>query len=59
MQPFNRATFPGQYVTLQRSDSSPTDYVAIGWEQGLPIACKPVSLKEIESILSRHPAHLT
>ena len=59
MQASNRVTFPGQYVTLQRSDSSPTGYVAIGWEQGLPIACKPVSLEQIQSILSRYPAHLT
>lgn len=59
MQPFNRVTFTGQNVTLQRSDSSPTGYVAVGWDNGIPVVCRPIALSEIDSLLSRYPAHLS
>jgi hypothetical protein len=58
MQLSNRVTFIGQHVTLQRSDSSPTGYVAVGWDKGIPVVCRPIALSEIDSLLSRYPAHL-
>lgn len=54
---FNRITFATSRVTIQRSESSPTGYVAIGWNEGLPANVRPVTLAEINSILDRYPNH--
>ena len=54
---FDSINFIGSKVTIQRSESSATGYVAIGWQQGLPTNVRPVSLAEIHSILNRYPNH--
>ena len=55
---FNRVTFPGSRIEIQRNESSPTGYVAVAWEQGLPVACQPISLDRINALLDQHPHHL-
>jgi hypothetical protein len=43
----------GQSVSFERSTSSPTEWCATGWEQGLPVARRPISEPELMAILSR------
>ena len=57
MQPFSEISFTGQRVTIQRSTSSRTGYVAVGWDKGLPVACQPISLERINDLLRRYPSH--
>ena len=55
---FTRVTFPGSRVEIQRSESSPTGFIAVAWEQSLPIACQPISLERINALLDKHPHYL-
>jgi hypothetical protein len=43
----------GQNVSFERFTSSPTGWCATGWEQGLPVARRPISESELKAILSR------
>lgn len=55
---FSRINFPGSTVQIQRNESSPTGYVAVAWQQGLPVACQPISLDRINTLLDQHPHYL-
>lgn len=45
----------GQRVTFERSSLG---WVATGWEDGIPVARKPVQEGLLESILIRYPENL-
>ena len=50
--------FTGQPVTLERGGAElivPNAWIATGWEQGLPVARKPVSESEVYRLISLYP----
>lgn len=50
----SRIQIPGQSVTFERSEDSPTGWCATGWQQGLPVARKPIPEGAIRHILREH-----
>jgi hypothetical protein len=46
---------PGQSVTFERSTDSCTGWCATGWQQGLPVARKPIPEAAIRHILRQCP----
>jgi hypothetical protein len=48
-------TFTGQRVTAERSQDSPTGWCVTGWEQGLPVARKPITPAALADLMSRLP----
>lgn len=55
LKTYSAVTITGQAVTLERSGDSPTGWCATGWQQGLPVARKPISEAEILALLERFP----
>ena len=52
--PYSKIIFHGQSVSVENSPSGP---VATGWQQGLPVARRPISMKELERMLAKFPDH--
>ena len=50
-----RVLFTGQAVTVERDKNSATGWTATGWEQGLPVARKPITAAELGALLARCP----
>jgi hypothetical protein len=48
-----RVLFTGQAVTVERDKNSVTGWTATGWEQGLPVARKPITAEELGALLAR------
>ena len=48
-------TFTGQRVTAERSQDSPTGWCVTGWEQGLPVARKPITPAALAELMGRLP----
>jgi hypothetical protein len=53
-----RVLFTGQAVTVERDKNSTTGWTATGWEQGLPVARKPITAEELGELLQRFPDHV-
>lgn len=51
--------FTGQAVSAERSDDSPTGWCVTGWQQGLPVARKPISGEELARLCQRFPHEVT
>jgi hypothetical protein len=51
----SRVLFTGQAVTVERDRNSTTGWTATGWEQGLPVARKPITAEELTALLARCP----
>jgi len=53
-----RISIAGSCVTFERSIDSPTGWCATAWEQGLPVARRPITVTEdyLAEILSRYSA---
>lgn len=51
-----RVLIPGQSVTFERSADSPTGWCATGWEQGLPVARRPIDEGALRHILRQFPS---
>ena len=47
-------TFPGQLVSLEHSAGQ---WVATGWEQGLPVARRPIPADKAQHLLRTLPHH--
>lgn len=44
--------FTGQAVSAERSQDSPTGWCVTGWQQGLPVARKPISGDDLAQLLA-------
>jgi hypothetical protein len=51
--------FTGQAVSAERSKDSPTGWCVTGWQQGLPVARKPISGEELARLCRRFPYEVT
>jgi len=51
--------FTGQAVSAERSDDSPTGWCVTGWQQGLPVARKPIKPNELAALCERFPYVVT
>ena len=51
--------FTGQAVSAERSNDSPTGWCVTGWQQGLPVARKPIKPSELASLCDRFPYVVT
>jgi len=51
--------FTGQAVSAERSQDSPTGWCVTGWQQGLPVARKPISGGELARLCQRFPYVVT
>lgn len=47
--------FTGQAVSAERSEDSPTGWCVTGWEQGLPVARKPITPAALAELMNRLP----
>lgn len=49
-------SFIGQRVTAQRRTCLPGDaeWIIIGWQDGLPVATKPVTTARVQDLISRY-----
>lgn len=45
--------FIGQRVTAERSQDSPTGWCVTGWERGLPVHRKPITVEKLAELLRR------
>lgn len=45
--------FIGQRVTAERSQNSPTGWCVTGWERGLPVHRKPITVEKLAELLRR------
>lgn len=55
-----RITFPSSSVTLEPGGEElivSDGWIATYWEQGLPVARKPVPVAEVQRLLSTYPHH--
>ena len=52
---FRQVRFAGQRVTVERTAASPTGFVVTGWEQGLPVARRPVPASVVRKMLRLYP----
>ncbi len=50
-----RVLFTGQPVTVERDSNSVTGWTATGWQQGLPVARKPITEADLLALLVRFP----
>jgi hypothetical protein len=50
-----RVLFTGQPVTVERDPNSITGWTATGWQQGLPVARKPITEADLLTLLERCP----
>jgi len=51
--------FTGQAVSAERSEDSPTGWCVTGWQQGLPVARKPISGDDLARLCQRFPHVVT
>ena len=52
---FQRVAFHGQAVTVERTPDSPTGFCVTGWQQGLPVARRPITGSALLDLLTRYP----
>ena len=51
---YSQIVFHGQSVTVE---NGPTGPIATGWQDGLPLYRKPITLQQLETMLDRFPDH--
>jgi hypothetical protein len=54
---FKKILFAGQRVTVERTQRSITGYCVVGWENGLPVASRPITAHKIKALLKAYPNH--
>lgn len=52
---FKSVHFHGQLVTAERTPDSCTGFCVTGWEQGLPVARRPITGPALLALLQRYP----
>jgi hypothetical protein len=52
---FKSVTFTGQRVSAERTPLSATGFCLTGWEDGLPVARKPITGSALLELLQRYP----
>jgi uncharacterized protein YmfQ (DUF2313 family) len=52
---FKSVAFHGQAVTAERTPESVTGFCVTGWEQGLPVARRPITGSALLELLQRYP----
>lgn len=52
---FKRITFHAQQITAERTPLSPTGFCVTGWQQGLPVARRPITGSALMDLLTRYP----
>jgi len=45
--------FIGQRVTAERSQDSETGWCVTGWEQGIPVCRKPITVQKLSELMAR------
>lgn len=55
LQNASRIAIAGQRVTFERG---PMGWVATGWERGLPVTRRPITVEYLQQILSRYDGSL-
>lgn len=52
---FKTVTFHAQRVTVERTPASPTGFCVTGWQQGLPVARRPITGSALMELLELYP----
>lgn len=52
---FRSVTFHGQRVSVERTPLSVTGFCVTGWENGFPVARKPIAGSDLMELLQRYP----
>lgn len=45
----------GERISIERDSSGCTGWIVTGWEQGLPVARKPIDKNTVLEIIRRYP----